>query len=326
MLLLYNIHERNSFSMSSITQDMKYRQSLVEFALRHGVGKASRRHNRARSYIYFWLKRYDGTLASLACQSRRPHAHPNQHTEEEKTLLRNMCKRNPKLGRVELWCRLRKRGYTRSLSGLYRILHKLDLQPKPKKKVYKPKPYQQMTYPGERVQIDVKIVPRACKIGEAASERLVQYTAIDEYSRLRYLKAYKEQSTYSSKDFLLSLIPYYLKRGIEIQCIQTDNGLEFTNRLSMHQTKKLTAFETTVQTLGIQLKFIRPYTPRHNGKVERSHREDQKRFYNDRRFYSFEDFARQLAAWQTRSNQLPMRPLGFLSPVDFLKQYTVQHV
>ena len=312
--------------MSSITQDMKYRQSLVEFAIRHGVGKASRRHNRARSYIYFWLKRYDGTLSSLACQSRKPHSHPNQHTEEEKTLLRNMCKRNPKLGRVELWCRLRKRGYTRSLSGLYRILHKLDLQPKPQKKVYKPKPYQQMTYPGERVQIDVKIVPRACKIGEAASERLVQYTAIDEYSRLRYLKAYKEQSTYSSKDFLLSLIPYYLKRGIEIQCIQTDNGLEFTNRLSMHQTKKLTAFEATAQTLGIKLKFIRPYTPRHNGKVERSHREDQKRFYSDRKFYSFEDFARQLAAWQTRSNRLPMRPLGFLSPVEYLRAFTVQHV
>ncbi|MGI6635983.1 MAG: DDE-type integrase/transposase/recombinase [Christensenellales bacterium] len=312
--------------MSSITQDMRYRQSVMEFALRHGVSRASRRHNRVRSYIYFWLKRYDGTLESLACRSRRPHSHPNQHTEEEKTLLRNMCRRNPRLGRVELWCRLRDRGYTRTLSGLYRVLHKLDLQPKPQKKPYKPKPYQQMTFPGERVQIDVKVVPRACKVGEAASERLVQYTAIDEYSRLRYLKAYKEQSTDSSKDFLLSLIPYFLKRGIEIQCIQTDNGFEFTNRLSLSQTHRLTAFEVTAETLGIYLKHIRPYTPRHNGKVERSHREDQKRFYNQRKFYSFDDFARQLAAWQPRSNQLPMRPLGFLSPVDFLKQYTVQHV
>ena len=102
--------------MSSITQDMRYRQSVMEFALRHGVCKASRRHNRVRSYIYFWLKRYDGTLESLVCRSRRPHSHPNQHTEEEKTLLRNMCRRNPRLGRVELWCRLRKRGYKRSLS------------------------------------------------------------------------------------------------------------------------------------------------------------------------------------------------------------------
>lgn len=147
--------------MSSITQDMKYRQSLVEFALRHGVGKASRRHNRARSSIYFWLARYDGSIESLACQSRRPHRHPNQHTEQEIKLLRDMCKRNPRLGRVELRCRLRKRGYSRSLSGLYRVLHKLNLQTRPKNKAYKPKPYQQMTFPGERIQVDVKIVPKA---------------------------------------------------------------------------------------------------------------------------------------------------------------------
>lgn len=118
----------------------------------------------------------------------------------------------------------------------------------------------------------------------------------------------------------------FLKRGIEIHCIQTDNGFEFTNRLAGNQTQRLTAFELTAQALVIKLKYIRPYTPRHNGKVERSHREDQKRYYNHHNFYSFEDFARQLAAWQSRSNQLPMRPLGFLSPLEFQKAYTVQHV
>ncbi len=70
----------------------------------------------------------------------------------------------------------------------------------------------------------------------------------------------------------------------------------------------MTAFELAVQTLGIKLKHIRPYTPRHNGKVERSHREDQKRFYSNRTFYSFEDFARRLAAWQPRSNHPDATP------------------
>ena len=298
----------------------------MAFVERHGVSRAARKYNKARSYIYFWLARYDGTIESLACRSRRPHRHPNQHTEEEIRLLINMCRRNPLLGRVELWCRLRKRGYKRSLSGLYRILRKLQLQPEPKKHVYKPKPYQQMTFAGERIQIDVKIVPTACKAGEARMDRLVQYTAIDEFSRLRCLKAYKEQSTYSSKDFLLHIIRFYLRRGIEIQCVQTDNGPEFTNRLAYRQTNRLTAFETTALALGIQVKHIKPYTPRHNGKVERSHREDQKRFYNSHSFYSFDDFARQLAAWQNRSNRLPMRPLGYLSPIDFLQQHPVQHV
>ena len=56
--------------MKSITQDMKYRQSLINYAMKYGVSKASRKYNKARSYIYFWLKRYDGTPESLACRSR----------------------------------------------------------------------------------------------------------------------------------------------------------------------------------------------------------------------------------------------------------------
>ena len=43
----------------------------------------------------------------------------------------------------------------------------------------------------------------------------------------------------------------------------------------------------------------RPYTPRHNGKVERSHREDQKRFYSSHSFFDLDDFAKQLAVHVT---------------------------
>ena len=70
-----------------------------------------------------------------------------------------------------------------------------------------------------------------------------------------------------------------------------------------------------------ELKLIRPYTPRHNGKVERSHREYQKRFYSCHAFYSLDDFAKQLAVHNRRSNNLPMRPLRWLSPVEFTVQY-----
>lgn len=40
-------------AMNTITQDMKFRESLMKFALGHGVTKASRRYNKSRSYIYF---------------------------------------------------------------------------------------------------------------------------------------------------------------------------------------------------------------------------------------------------------------------------------
>lgn len=302
--------------MNSITQNMKYLQSLMKYAEKNGVRAASRKYNRSRSFIYFWKGRWDGNIESLQCQSRRPHSHPNQHTEEELTLIRNMRRRNPDLGIIELWCRLKKRGYTRCVESLYRVLRREGLIPEKKVvRKYIPKPYEQMTHPGERIQIDVKVVPRKCIANPEL--RLYQYTAIDEYSRFRVLGAYPEQSTYSSKQFLLKVVSEFTRRGIEVECVQTDNGLEFTNRFSAAKNNP-TLFEETARQLGIQHKLIRPYTPRHNGKVERSHREDQKRFYNKHSFYSLDDFAAQLAAHQRISNQLPMRPLHWLSPYDVL--------
>ena len=304
----------------SITQGMAYRQSLMKYVEKHGVKRASRKYNKSRSYIYFWKARWDGTAESLACRSRRPHSHPNQHTEAELKLIWDMRRRNPQLGMVELWHRLRQRGYTRRPESLFRVMRKLGLfPPKEKKPACKPKPYQQMTYPGQRIQVDVKVVPRHCIADPEL--RLFQYTAIDEFTRLRFLAAYPEQSTYSSADFLKKLFKWYARRGIRVECVQTDNGLEFTNRFSNSKRDIPTLFETTAAQLGIRHKLIRPYTPRHNGKVERSHREDQKRFYSCRSFYSLDDFAKQLAIHNRRSNNFPMRPLNYCSPSQFAVQY-----
>ena len=98
--------ETISFMSNSITQDMAYRQSLMKYTEKYGVSRASRKYNKSRSYIYFWKARWDGSIQSLACRSRRPHSHPNQHTEAELKLIRDMRRRNPTLGMVELWHRL----------------------------------------------------------------------------------------------------------------------------------------------------------------------------------------------------------------------------
>ena len=148
--------------MNSITQEMRFRQSLMKYSEKYGVKRASRKYNKSRSYIYFWKARWDGTVESLAEQSKRPYHHPNEHTPDELKLIRDMRRRNPKLGLTELWHRLRKRGYTRRVESLYRVLKRLALLPQaPAKPTYKPKPYEQMTYPGERIQIDVSLSLRA---------------------------------------------------------------------------------------------------------------------------------------------------------------------
>ena len=306
--------------MATITQDMRFRLSLIHYSEKHGVSKAAIKYRVNRQYIYCWRNRYNGSIDSLRNQSRRPHHHPNQHTLEALRLIADLRRRNPYTGLVVFWVKLMQRGYKRSIAGLYRILRRqgimADKLPNPK---YVPKPYEQMHYPGERIQIDVKFVPAVCLVNEAKGQKFYQYTAIDEFSRWRYVEAFDEHSTYSSAVFLEHLIKAF---PMPIECVQTDNGAEFTKRFTATKEENLTLFQKRLKEHGIRHKQIRPFTPRHNGKVERSHRKDNERFYASHTFYSFEDFSKQLQLYNRRDyNLFPMRPLGWKSPSTILKEF-----
>ena len=307
--------------MTTITQDMRFRLSLIRYSEKHGVSKAAIRYHVNRQYIYRWKNRYDGSWDSLRNLSRRPHSHPNQHTPAELKLIADMRRRNPHAGLVVFWVKLTQRGYQRSITGLYRVLRRQGIMAvKPPNPKYIPKPYEQMRYPGQRVQIDVKFVPSAClKNSQVIGRQFFQYTAIDEYSRWRYVEAFEEHSTYSSSVFLEHLVKAF---PLPIECVQTDNGSEFTKRFQSDSTADLTLFQKRLKEYGIRHKQIRPFTPRHNGKVERSHRKDNERFYATHSFYSFEDFSKQLLVYNRREyNHFPMRPLGWKSPHTVLQEF-----
>ena len=308
--------------MNSITQEILYKQSVVKYSYKNGVTKAEIKFKMHRKTIYRWREKYDGTAKSLLNKSRRPHSHPRQHTEEEIKKIKDYQYKNKETGLVVMWVKLRRAGYKRSITSLYRVMQRLGIYQKTpsKKKEYEAKPYQQMTYPGERVQIDVKYVPLKSLTKEIKEidGRYYQYTAIDEYTRQRVLWASKEHSTYASTEFL-KVVQKKLKYKIE--CIQTDNGFEFTNRLNSQETKKKTMFEKALEERGIEHKLIKPKTPRHNGKVERSHRKDQERFYYKKVFCSFEDFKNRLKYWEKEYNNFPMKPLKWLSPNEKYLEY-----
>lgn len=262
--------------MASITQDMRFRLSLIKYADKYGVSNAAIRYKTNRQYIYRRKRRFDGSIESLRDRSRRPHHHPSQHTPEEIRLISDMRRRNPHAGLAVFWVKLMQRGYSRSIPGLYRFLKKQGIMvvhpPNPK---YVPKPYEQMDHPGQRFQIDVKVVPSACLVNSRViGKHFFQYTAIDEYSRWRFVEAFEEQSTYSSAMFLEHLVKAF---PCPIECVQTDNGSEFTNRFTTRSDRP-TLFQMHLERHGIRHKLIRSYTPRHNGKVERSHRKDNERF------------------------------------------------
>ena len=300
---------------------MRFRLSFIRYADKYGVTNAAIKYKTNRQYVYRWKRRFDGSIESLRDRSRRPHHHPNQHTPEEIKLISDVRRRNPDASLVVFWVKLMQRGYSRSIPGLYRFLKKQGIMAvHPPNLKYVPKPYEQMDHPGQRIQIDVKFVPAVCLVGDAKGKQFYQYTAIDEYSRWRFMDALEEHSSYSSMLLLEHLVKAF---RLPIKCVQTDNGQEFTKRFSSHGgSDKPTIFQVRLAQFGIRHKLIKPFTPRHNWKVERSHRKDNERFYATHTFYSFEDFGNQLKVYNRRDyNNFPMRPLGWKTPKQILQDY-----
>ena len=303
--------------MSILTQEKYQRQRMVKYAERHSVTETAIRYKVSRKTVYKWLGRYDGSVNSLLDRSHRPKTSPRAHTEQELKQIRRRLKKykwsDLLLAYQEL---VEKDGYTRSYGGFKRIAAKLKAaKPARKKAKKKPKPYQRVDYPGQKIQIDVKFVPRYCV---ANGKKYYQYTAVDECSRWTFREMYDEHSTYSSRDFLEKLIR---NAPFPIREVQTDNGSEFTNRLWVVKSKHLTMFESALLDMGILYHRIQIATPRHNGKVERQHRTDEARFYKYMRMYSLDDGRKQLAVYQQKSNNYIKTCLNMRTPNQVVAMY-----
>jgi len=277
--------------------------------------------------LYRWKRIYDGTLESLEPKYCPPHTpHPNRHTEEEIKHIQDVLHRHKNIGLNELYGKLRLNySYTRNPVSLYRLLKKNGWYDNVKKiNKYKPQKYDTPLSIGVKWQFDVKVVPRVCYVGEYKEERkFYQYTIIDEATRERFIYPYQEQIAENSVDCLKRAIVYF---GYKPEIIQTDNGSEFTYT---RQTKndKPHLLDKYCELENIEHKTIKPRTPRHNGKVERSHRNDNERFYKDLKFYSFEDLHKQMRAYLKRSNNIPISVLSsrdgkkkWLTPIEKRKE------
>ena len=297
-----------------ITSEAKFRQRVIKYSYKYGVTKASIRFHRCRQAIYEWRAKYDGkSWKSLVDKSHRPHHHPNEHTPKEKEMILRLYPRY-KDDMIMLWDALRKKGYTRSYTCLVRVVNKWIKPEIKQKQAKKLQEYQRAEYPGQKVQIDVKYVPSYCV---ANGQKYYQYTAVDECTRWTFREMYDEHSTHSSTDFLIKLIK---SSPFPIREIQTDNGAEFTRALLSNDGKP-SLFESMVEKCDIKYHRIRVATPRHNGKVERQHRTDEKRFYKKMKMYNLEDGRKQLAKYNKKSNNIPKTCLSFLTPNEMLDKY-----
>lgn len=309
--------------MSIITEEMRARKKMCEYALKNGVSKAAKRYNTNRQFVYRQLTKYDGTVRSLAFKSRRPHTpHPNQHTVDEVELIRKKYTRFSHEGLAEVYAQLRKAGYVRSFNGMKRVIKKHIKKKEAPKRNWKKNnqgPKQTKTYPGELVQVDIKYVPKQCIDFDSKGISYYQITAIDTFSSKRVLEIVDEKSATHTALFAEKLEE---RMGFKIDCVQTDNGSEF---MSIHPNSKgKTIFQRVLDAFSIKHIHTRPYSPWQNGIVERSHRIDGERFYSRHLFKSKDDLIKKHSRYANRYNNIAKQKYTFKSPNQVVVNYFEQ--
>ena len=200
-----------------------------------------------------------------------------------------------------------------------KILKKEELVRKYRVRKIKYKYIKAERQPGELMEIDVKYVP-----GHIKNKRYYQYTAVDTASRWRHLEVFDEQSSYHSIVFL-KIVMWKFKH--KIQAIKTANHSTFTNLYNGTNQRS----DMTVKTLhpldvfctenNIVHYLIDRGKPAQNGTVERSHREDEEKFYQQKKFRNIWHLQRELKAWNTYYNNLEHCGLNGKTPNEFLTDY-----
>src|SRR5574344_41094 len=266
-----------------------------------------RKYHISKASLSRWNRKFDGTKESLIDKSHKPLTpHPTAHTPLEIKWINDYIRRNPHITVCELWYKLKiSKGYTRHPASLYRFLRRIgyynELTINHTSK-HKNKHYDTPKDIGIKWQIDVKFVPNECKSDNLPDDkRYYQWTCIDEASRERFIYHYDAHTPANTVNFVYRCFLFY---GYKPDEIQTDNGTEFT--WNQEKMKKIHPLNELCLKEHIYHHRIRPRTPRHNGKVERSHRCDNERFYNTLKFYSLDDLRYQAKLYLKRSNNIPM--------------------
>ncbi len=256
-----------------------------------------------------------GGIEALMPQSTAPHTQPHETPIYLKEEIRILRKRTG-LCALKLHWKLEKQGMLIHARTIGKILKQDGLVRKYRTKKTKYKYLRAERKPGELIEIDVKYVP-----GTVAGKRYYQYTAIDTATRWRYLRIFEEQTTFHSIRFLedvMQRFPY------QITGVKTDNGSIFTNyylgtnKRSDQTVKTLHALDRFCGDNGIVHYLIDPGKPAQNGTVERSHREDQQKFYERNVFKNAKELKKKIRICNEYYNDLEHCGLNGKTPNEVL--------
>lgn len=263
-----------------------------------------------------WKKAYQlYGIEGLTPKSTRPKTQPNETPIRIKERVIDKRKET-KLCAKKIHWKLAKEGLEVPISTVAKILKDAGLVKKYRIKKIKYKHLKVERLPGELVEIDVKHVP-----GPIKGHKYQQYTAIDTASRWRHLEIFDEESTFHSIEFLKIVIA---KFPGQIKAIKTDNHSTFTNyyvgcnKRSDMTVKTIHALDIFCGQNKIVHYLIDPGKPTQNGRVERSHGEDQRKFYELNKFCSIRDLKKKIRVWNNYYNDLEHCSLDGKTPNEML--------
>jgi transposase InsO family protein len=247
---------------------MNWRLKILRHAseVTQNVARTCRHFGISRKTFYKWSRRHEKDGAAGLCdRSRVPHRSPRATPPDVVSKILYL-RQNYHFGPRKISDYL-KRFHSVSVAGssVHCILQKHGMGRLPANQKYRQHAKRWKRYekaqPGHRLQMDVKFLERI----PGTRKRLYQFTAIDDCTRIRVLKIYdacNQATAIRFADEVIRRLPF------RILVLQTDNGAEFQSKFHWH-----------LEELDIRHVYIRPRTPRLNGKVERSHRVDAQEFY-----------------------------------------------
>lgn len=263
-----------------------------------------------------WKKVYEQCgIDGLIPKSTQPKTQPDEtpiRIKEEVITLRKQTG----LCAQKLHWRLKKQGLVVPRSTIAKILKDERLVRKYRTKKVKYKYLRAKRKPGELLEMDVKYVP-----GAIQGLKYYQYTVIDTATRWRHLEVFDEQTTYHAirmMEIVKQRFPY------NIQGLKTDNHSTFTNyylgtnKRSDVSIKTVHALDRWCADNYITHYLIDPGKPAQNGTVERSHREDEEKFYQRNSFKTKADLKKKIRRWNEYYNDLEHCSLDGKTPNEVL--------
>jgi len=267
-----------------------------------------------------WLSAYKKHSESgLEPKSTRPKTNPNETPIRIKERVIELRKDTKKCAKKISWD-LEDEGIKLHYQTIQKIIKNEGLTKKYRIRKIKYKYVRALLTAGELVEIDIKYVPKTLN-----GRKYYQYTAIDCATRWRFMKVYDSPSNANSIKFLEELIKV---APFHIEAIKTDNAVCFTNRYvgylksSDPLDPRLHPLDLLCLELGIEHYLIDPGKPAQNGKVERSHREDQEKFYEMVSFNSFPELEYKIKLWNMYYNDLKHCSLNKKTPNQMVEELT----